>query len=87
MYDPNAPKGKRWSQDNMPTSKVPRMYHSSATLLPDGSVFISGSNPNADVNMNAKYPTEYRTERFYPWYYAMRRPEPVGLMDRLSYAQ
>ncbi|KAF8598417.1 galactose oxidase [Ceratobasidium sp. AG-I] len=85
MYDPHAPKGKRWTQDNMPTSEVARMYHSTATLLPDGSVLISGSNPNPDVNMQAKYPTEYRTERFYPWYYAMRRPEPVGLMDRLSY--
>ena len=25
------------------------MYHSSATLLPDGSVFVAGSNPNVDV--------------------------------------
>ncbi|KAG8718917.1 hypothetical protein FRC09_011908 [Ceratobasidium sp. 395] len=85
MYDPDAPKGKRWSQAGMPTSQVPRLYHSTATLLPDGSVFVAGSNPNADYNIKTKFPTEYRTERFYPWYYAMRRPEPVGLMDRLSY--
>ncbi|QRV94396.1 glyoxal oxidase [Ceratobasidium sp. AG-Ba] len=85
MYDPDADRGKRWSQKDMPKSTVARMYHSSATLLPDGSVFIAGSNPSADYNPTAKYPTEYRTERFYPSYYAMRRPEPVGLMDRLSY--
>jgi hypothetical protein len=85
MYDPLAPKGHRWSQANMPESKVARMYHSSATLLPDGSVFVSGSNPNADYNVKTKFPTEYAVERFYPWYYSMRRPEPVGLMDRLSY--
>lgn len=85
MYDPTAESGKRWSQASMPKSNVPRMYHSTATLLPDGSVFISGSNPNADYLIKTKYPTEYRVERFYPWYYSMRRPEPVGLMDRLSY--
>ncbi|QRV94398.1 glyoxal oxidase [Ceratobasidium sp. AG-Ba] len=85
MYDPEAPKGKRWNQKNMPKSTIARMYHSSATLLPDGSVFIAGSNPNADYNVSVPFKTEYRTERFYPWYYDQRRPEPVGLMDRLSY--
>ncbi|CEL60581.1 Galactose oxidase OS=Gibberella zeae (strain PH-1 / ATCC MYA-4620 / FGSC 9075 / NRRL 31084) GN=GAOA PE=3 SV=1 [Rhizoctonia solani AG-1 IB] len=85
IYNPLAPSGKRWSEANMPKSTVARMYHSSATLLPDGSVFISGSNPNADYITNTKYPTEYAVERFYPWYYDMRRPEPVGLMDRLNY--
>ncbi|QRV94399.1 glyoxal oxidase [Ceratobasidium sp. AG-Ba] len=85
MYDPNAPQGQRWSQKNMPKSTIARMYHSSATLLPDGSVFIAGSNPNADYNVSVPFKTEYRTERFYPWYYDQRRPEPVGLLDRLSY--
>ncbi|CAE6489177.1 unnamed protein product [Rhizoctonia solani] len=85
MYDPLASDGKRWTQAGLPRSDVARMYHSSATLLPDGSVFISGSNPNADFVARAKYPTEYRVERFYPWYYSMRRPEPVGMMDRLNY--
>ncbi len=43
MYDPSAPKGKRWSRDGLSPSTVPRMYHSAATLLPDGqsSHFIS----------------------------------------------
>jgi hypothetical protein len=27
------------------------MYHSSATLLLDGSVLVSGSNPNADCKL------------------------------------
>lgn len=37
MYDPSAPSGKRWSRDGLSPSTVPRMYHSSATLLPDGA--------------------------------------------------
>jgi len=32
------------------------MYHSSATLLPDGSVLVSGSNPNSDCETPAKQP-------------------------------
>ncbi|KAF9467368.1 copper radical oxidase [Collybia nuda] len=87
IYDPSAPAGQRWSRDGLSASTVPRMYHSAATLLPDGSVFVSGSNPNSDFNVgpNIKYETEYRTERFYPSYYNERRPEPVGLLKKISY--
>ncbi|KAG6855699.1 hypothetical protein H0H87_011890 [Tephrocybe sp. NHM501043] len=87
VYDPAAPAGKRWSRDGLSASKIPRMYHSSATLLPDGSVFVSGSNPNSDYNVGPtiKYPTEYRTERFYPSYYNERRPQPAGILAQLSY--
>jgi hypothetical protein len=61
------------------------MYHSSATLMPDGSVFVSGSNPNSDYNITTTYPTEYRVETFYPSYYNERRPVPQGLITQLSY--
>ena len=51
-----------------------------------GSIFVSGSNPNVDVSgPGYKYPTEYRTERFYPSYYNERRPQPRGLLSQLSY--
>ena len=87
MYDPNAPAGSRWSQDGLSPSTVMRMYHSSVTLLPDGSVFVTGSNPNADytVGEGVTYPTEYRVERFYPSYFSERRPQPQGLPTTLSY--
>ncbi|TBU33724.1 copper radical oxidase [Dichomitus squalens] len=86
MYDPSAPQGKRWSRDGLSPSTIPRMYHSSATLLPDGSVFVSGSNPHADYAVdNVKFPTEYRVEYFYPSYYNQRRPEPKGILSSLSY--
>lgn len=87
IYDPSQPLGSRWSHDNLSASTINRMYHSSAVLLPDGSVFVSGSNPNADYNVgpNVEYPTEYRTERFYPSYYSSRRPQPQGLPSSISY--
>ncbi|KAG9114241.1 hypothetical protein FRC07_007679 [Ceratobasidium sp. 392] len=87
VYDPNAKAGSRWSRAGLSQSTVARMYHSSATILPDGSVFVTGSNPNADYNVGSgvKYPTEYRVERFYPSYYSERRPEPNGLLSQLGY--
>ncbi|KAF9046801.1 copper radical oxidase [Hymenopellis radicata] len=87
MYNPDAPAGKRWSSDGLGASTVPRMYHSTATLVPDGSVIISGSNPNPDytVGDGVKYPTDYRVERFYPSYYNQRRPQPKGLLTQLTY--
>jgi hypothetical protein len=41
LYDTNAAAGSRWSRSGFSPSTVPRMYHSSATLLPDGSYFVS----------------------------------------------
>jgi len=89
IYDPNAPLGTRWSNEGLLSSEVERMYHSSAILLPDGSVMVSGSNPNPDFtiieNGERGYPTEYRTELWYPSWYNERRPEPSGLLSHLSY--
>jgi hypothetical protein len=109
IYNTNAPQGSRWSSNGLSPSTIPRMYHSVATLLPDGkeilhtlfldtnvkfhrfvsssgSIFVSGSNPNYDVNTKGvKYPTEYRVEIFYPSYFNERRPEPQGLLQQLSY--
>jgi hypothetical protein len=85
IFDSTQPSGKRWSRSNLKDSLIPRMYHSTATLLPDGSVFIAGSNPHPDYTTNAKFPSEYRVERFYPLYYNKRRPEPQGLPTKLTY--
>ncbi|KAF7352903.1 Glyoxal oxidase [Mycena venus] len=88
LYDPEAPAGSRWSSAGFSTSNIARLYHSSALLLPDASVFIAGSNPNLDVNVSdsVPYPTEYRAEKFYPPYFsASTRPAPSGVPSKLTY--
>ncbi|KXN90309.1 Galactose oxidase [Leucoagaricus sp. SymC.cos] len=85
IYNGSAPEGRRWSSEGLSPSQIPRMYHSSATLLPDGSVLVAGSNPNSDYATDVKYPTQYKVETFYPPYYNTRRPEPQGLLTQLSY--
>jgi hypothetical protein len=86
IYNPNAPAGKRWSTAGLSSSKTPRLYHSSAILLPDGSVMVAGSNPNIDVNLTTIYPTTYTAEYFYPPYFeAKTRPVPQNIPTTLSY--
>ncbi|KAI0246177.1 glyoxal oxidase [Lactifluus subvellereus] len=86
IYNPNAPAGSRWSTAGLSSSNIPRLYHSSALLLPDGSVMVAGSNPNADVNLTTKYPTTYTAEYFYPPYFAAKtRPVPRNIPANLSY--
>ncbi|EIN04691.1 DUF1929-domain-containing protein [Punctularia strigosozonata HHB-11173 SS5] len=86
LYDPDAPKGSRWTNEGFDTSNIPRLYHSSALLLPDASVLIAGSNPNVDVNTSTVFPTTYQAEIFYPPYFAAStRPSPSGMPTTLSY--
>lgn len=86
IYNPNAPSGSRWSNAGLANSTVPRLYHSTAVLLPDGSVMVAGSNPNADYNPNTTYPTTYTAEYFYPPYFGKGvRPAPQNMPTTLSY--
>lgn len=86
IYNPNAPAGSRWSRDKFGSSNIPRLYHSSAILLPDASVLIAGSNPNVDVNTSTVFPTTYQAEIFYPSYFsAATRPQPQGVPTSLTY--
>ncbi|KAG6487296.1 hypothetical protein ZIOFF_055882 [Zingiber officinale] len=60
-------------------STISRMYHSTSAVLPDATVLVAGSNPNPSYNYTAKYPTEFRVERFEPPYLdpalAVHRPK------------
>lgn len=60
------------------------MYHSSAILLPDGALLVSGSNPNKDVTFT-RWGTSYEVEKFYPLWYSQPRPEVTGFPESLSY--
>ncbi|KAK7274723.1 hypothetical protein RIF29_15820 [Crotalaria pallida] len=56
---------------------TPRMYHSSAVLLPDGRILVGGSNPHRGYDFRAyPYPTEISLDAYYPDYVA---PERVRL--------
>ncbi|KAF8346390.1 glyoxal oxidase N-terminus-domain-containing protein [Amanita rubescens] len=68
--DPNLnAQGQRFSIMN--NTILPRMYHSEATLLPDASILISGSDP-----LDPRYPEEYRIERYVPPYLARGLAQP-----------
>ena len=96
IYDPEQALGQRWSVAGW--SDIPRLYHSVAVLLLDGTVLIAGGNPNEQpvlpgaINPNIieeKYPTEYRVEIYTPPYLtgenAAKRPRNVFIStDRLQ---
>lgn len=50
IFDPRAPAGSKWKQG--PTMKHERMYHSSLSLLPDGSVLIGGELHSVNAGLN-----------------------------------
>jgi hypothetical protein len=77
LYDPAQPAHQRISILN--TTIVARLYHSEATLLPDGRVLISGSDPQTfDAQGDPVYPEEFRIEVYVPPYLVdqgFQRPE------------
>ncbi|EIN14511.1 hypothetical protein PUNSTDRAFT_117990 [Punctularia strigosozonata HHB-11173 SS5] len=84
IYDPSAPAGSRFSSAGLPTSNIARMYHSVATLVPDGRIMLAGSNPNGDVS-TVKYATEYRVEWLSPAYLSQPQPSYTGLPATIPY--
>ncbi|KAJ1403275.1 Immunoglobulin-like fold [Sesbania bispinosa] len=71
LYNPNKKLGKRFTV--LRSTKIARMYHSSATLLPDGRVLVAGSNPHGRYTFhNVAYPTELRLQAFVPHYMEKR---------------
>ncbi|THU84079.1 hypothetical protein K435DRAFT_971328 [Dendrothele bispora CBS 962.96] len=86
LYDPSAPLGERFTEDGLPVSDVARMYHSTATMTPNGTILLAGSNPNDDVT-TVKWGTEYRLEWLDPPYMQHTRPTYTGLPETFDYNQ
>ncbi|CAA0403687.1 unnamed protein product [Arabidopsis thaliana] len=91
LYKPHAARGKRFRQ--LKPTTIPRMYHSSAIILPDGKVLVGGSNTNDGYKYNVEFPTELRVEKFSPPYLdpalANIRPKIVttGTPKQVKYGQ
>ncbi|KAF8379941.1 hypothetical protein HHK36_027406 [Tetracentron sinense] len=72
LYRPNAPR----SFQVMNPSMIPRLYHSTAHLIPDGRILVGGSNPNINYNFTVPYPTELSLESFSPPYLSSGKSRP-----------
>jgi len=70
LYTPTAPVGQRVSI--LGTTTIARLYHSEATLMQDGRVLVSGSDPEDGVN-----PEELRMELYVPPYLSQGLRQPV----------
>ncbi|KAI8144824.1 glyoxal oxidase N-terminus-domain-containing protein [Fennellomyces sp. T-0311] len=76
IYDPEKPAGERWTE-GLANTDIARMYHSVAITIPDGRVWIAGSNNNNPPNVTAEYPTEFRVEYFSPPYLFKSKTRPL----------
>ncbi|GAA5891761.1 hypothetical protein JCM5296_001854 [Sporobolomyces johnsonii] len=86
LYQPTAASGKRFSVTGLPKASIERLYHSSATLMPDGRIWTAGSNPNDDVS-TVTYATRYAVEIFSPPYMTATRPTFSKGFARLLYGK
>ncbi|KDP33710.1 hypothetical protein JCGZ_07281 [Jatropha curcas] len=89
LYSPTADRGARFTE--LAPSTIPRMYHSTSTVLPDGKILVAGSNTNNGYIYDAMYPTELRVEKYSPPYLnaavIQKRPEIVTFNEQMTYAQ
>ncbi|XP_010254463.1 PREDICTED: aldehyde oxidase GLOX1 [Nelumbo nucifera] len=66
LYKPKNKRGDRFTE--LAPTAIPRMYHSSSAVLPDGKILVAGSNTHNAYNFTVKFPTEVRVEKFWPPY-------------------
>ena len=79
LYNPTLPVNARMTV--LANTTVARLYHSEAILLQDGSILVSGSDPEDGVN-----PQEYRVEQFLPPYMLSGKPRPAFTIANKDWA-
>ncbi|THG96101.1 hypothetical protein EW026_g5677 [Hermanssonia centrifuga] len=85
LYDPTQPIGQRFSILN--NTIVARLYHSEATLLFDGRVLISGSDPQTyNPDGSPIFPEEMRIEVYIPPYLSEGRTQPNFTITETDWA-
>jgi hypothetical protein len=79
LYDP---KTNTWK--SMAETRIPRLYHATALLLPDGTVMTAGMDE--EFNPEPFHYPEYRIEVFYPPYlFRGPRPEIQAVPNTIHY--
>ncbi|MGD7361268.1 galactose oxidase-like domain-containing protein, partial [Ralstonia pseudosolanacearum] len=66
LYRPTKAMEQRFEE--LEASEIPRMYHSTSAVLPDGKILVAGSSTHNGYKFDVKYPTELRVEKFSPPY-------------------
>eukprot|EP00249_Psilotum_nudum_P001388 c13854_g1_i1 orf=190-1824(-) len=67
FYIPDGDPSNRFAVLN--STGIPRLYHSTAILIPDGRILIGGGNPHVTYNFTDPiYPTQLSMEAFSPPY-------------------
>lgn len=64
----------------LPAAKVNRNYHSVALLMPDGAVWVAGSNFECNSGLDQR---ELRIEIFRPWYWCWDRPKITATRNQV----
>ncbi|KAL3702487.1 hypothetical protein R1sor_020509 [Riccia sorocarpa] len=96
LYEPNAPQGLRFR--TLAPSSTPRMYPSTANLLPDGRVMVAGSSPHQNYTFlvgqtftDGNYPTDLSVEAFSPPYLSssltVLKPSFITVPTNISYGK
>jgi hypothetical protein len=83
LYNPNGAAGARFQ--TLTGTDIPRVYHSTANVLPDGSVLVAGSNTHQFYTLTGYLPTELRIERFSPPYLGGGGPAIANAPGELAY--
>ncbi len=75
LYNPGFAAGSRFQ--TMTATTIPRVYHSTANLLPDGRILVAGSNTHQFYTFTQPFPTELRIEAYSPPYLTQGAAQPA----------